>query len=173
MTLYYWATNDKNSQLCYGDTRKAKVGVSHSVVGNISMCSHGLHACKRLNYVFHYRYFPKHIYIVSLEGSVQHVEDKSVARKRTYLAKIDLLAMVNTNDGILRIGQELIRLGKKYKHSNKSIHEWSKSDRHKHNKLVAELSENCEFDPDNKGHMDLLKKRVAAELKQLKARGIT
>ena len=83
MKAWYFSTGDR--RLRHGDGREIRLGETHAVSGDIEMCSHGLHASKKLMDALYYA--PGTIvYRVELSGKIEKGEDKLVAQKRTYLS---------------------------------------------------------------------------------------
>ena len=83
MKAWYFSNGDR--RLRNGDGREIKLGETHEVSGEIEMCSHGLHASKKLMDALYYA--PGTIvYRVELSGEIKKGEDKLVAQKRTYLS---------------------------------------------------------------------------------------
>jgi len=83
MKAWYFSNGDR--RLRNGDGREIRLGETHEVSGEIEMCSHGLHASKKLMDALYYA--PGTIvYRVELSGEIKKGEDKLVAQKRTYLS---------------------------------------------------------------------------------------
>ena len=83
-----WHFTDESETLRYGDGRKIKVGITHTVDCKPFLCKQGLHASKSVLEAL--QYAPGNIlYRVSLSGKIVHGEDRSVATKRTYIVRID------------------------------------------------------------------------------------
>jgi len=83
-----WYFSDATERLRYGDGRKIKVGITHKVKCEPIMCQQGLHASPSVLDALNYA--PGNIlFRVSLGGKKVHEEDKSVARERTYISRID------------------------------------------------------------------------------------
>ena len=73
--------------LDYGDGRTITQGVTHEVTGPITLCKHGLHACKDIIHALNYApYNTSVVAWVRLHGTVVEAADKAAASQRTYLA---------------------------------------------------------------------------------------
>ena len=83
MKAWYFSNGDR--RLRNGDGREIRIGETHAVSGDIELCSHGLHASKKLIDAIYYA--PGNIvYRVEMWGKVEEGGDKVVAQKRTYLS---------------------------------------------------------------------------------------
>ena len=83
-----WHFTDEFEELRFGDGRKIKVGITHTVDCEPILCQQGLHASKTVFDAL--REAPGTIlHRVRLEGKIVHGKDKSAATSRTYLARID------------------------------------------------------------------------------------
>ncbi len=80
----YWYFSAENKRLRYGDDRKIKIGITHTVEGKPVLCQNGLHASK--NILDALSYAPGNVvWRVGLSGDIFHSENKSVATARIYL----------------------------------------------------------------------------------------
>ena len=95
VTGWWFATKDK--QLANGDGRKIKIGITHSVKGEIIPCRHGLHLSKNIMDALNYAPGPV-IYKVKGHGVIiPHGKpiDKYACSKRTYIAGgVDISAIL-------------------------------------------------------------------------------
>jgi len=83
MKAWYFSNGDR--RLRNGDGREIRIGETHAVSGDIELCSHGLHASKKVIDAIYYA--PGNIvYRVEMWGKVEEGGDKVVAQKRTYLS---------------------------------------------------------------------------------------
>lgn len=83
-----WYFADEAETLRYYDGRKIKVGVTHEVKSDPVLCVVGLHASPTVyDALQHAR--GNILFRVELGGEIVHGDDKSVATKRTYIARID------------------------------------------------------------------------------------
>ena len=83
-----WYFSSDDCRLRYDDNRIIKVGRTHKVKGEPKMCSHGLHASKKI--IDALDYAPGYIlWRVELGGKIICGDDKCVATERTYLQKLD------------------------------------------------------------------------------------
>jgi hypothetical protein len=82
----YFASDD--NKLRYGDGRAIEVGKTHTVEGDIELCSNGLHASKRPIDALKYAPGSK-LYLVELSGTIVEGKDKLAASSRKYLASYD------------------------------------------------------------------------------------
>lgn len=84
-----WYFAETSERLRYKDGRKIAVGETHTVNCAPIMCQQGLHASPTVLDAL--KYAPGNIlYRVSLSGTIIHDTNKSVATKRTYLARIEV-----------------------------------------------------------------------------------
>jgi len=83
MKAWYFSSEDR--RLRHGDGREIRIGETHAVSGDIKLCSHGLHASKKLIDAITYAPGPI-VYRVELSGKVEEGVGKVVAQKRTYLS---------------------------------------------------------------------------------------
>ena len=83
-----WHFTDSSECLRYNDGRKIVVGETHTVTCKPSLCEQGLHASKRAIDALQYAPGPI-LFRVALAGKIVEGEDKAVATKRTYLARVD------------------------------------------------------------------------------------
>jgi len=102
MTDYYWhfAQVDDNNvpRLGYDDNREIRVGETLRVEGEPILCGHGLHASVRLWDALGYAQGKRlALCRVTLGGTVEHDDTKSVANERTVIAMLD----ADTTDKLL------------------------------------------------------------------------
>ncbi len=90
MSIEAWWFGSPDDKLGYGDGRKAEVGVTHSVDGEIVPCKNGLHGSMQALDALCYGYGKGSIvWRVKLHGRVVKEDDKHAASHRTYLGRID------------------------------------------------------------------------------------
>ena len=83
----FWFSPDDH-KLGHDDSRKVRVGTTHTIKGPPILCKHGLHASVRL--IDALRYAPgSTLYLVDISGRVLKDEDKIVGTKRRYLKRFD------------------------------------------------------------------------------------
>jgi len=76
-----WHFTETNKLLRFQDNREVVAGKTLSVTGQLVLCEHGLHACKKILDACMYAPGP-YIWWVELSGKVIHGNDKSAATKR-------------------------------------------------------------------------------------------
>jgi len=79
-----WYFSDESRTLRYGDGRKIKLGIEHTVKGYPEPCSHGLHGCERLIDALGYASGPI-VWRIELLGRVKRDDDKIAATRRKYV----------------------------------------------------------------------------------------
>jgi hypothetical protein len=80
-----WYFAEESKRLRYGDDRNIELGKTHAVSCEPILCQQGLHASKRI--IDALQYAPGNIiYQIKLSHNIVHGNDKSVAKRRKYLA---------------------------------------------------------------------------------------
>lgn len=85
---YAWYACSSADTLRYGDNRKVAVGETHTIEASPEMCKVGLHGCSRVLGAIGF-YSSNNIYRVKLEGITETSHSKLVAKKRTYVQKMN------------------------------------------------------------------------------------
>ena len=91
MKAYYFQRED--GCLAYGDGRKVKKGITHTVADEPVLCEYGLHASKHPFDALQHA-FSSVLWEVKLSGVIVEGEDKCAATERTYLRCIDAEALL-------------------------------------------------------------------------------
>jgi hypothetical protein len=83
-----WYFSNNSMTLKYGDNRKIKTGITHTVDCEPILCKQGLHGSKRI--IDALDYAPGNIvWRVELTGKIVHGSDKVSATRRKYLWGVD------------------------------------------------------------------------------------
>ena len=88
---WWFCAQDK---LPHGDGRMVQVGLTHKIEPPIVPCERGLHASATVREALQYAR-GSILYRVKLSGTIVAEKDKFAASKRTYLARIDVNAIVH------------------------------------------------------------------------------
>ena len=92
--LYFWCSRE-NKRLRFGDERLAKTGITHSVKGELSLCSNGLHASEKVLDAL--TLVPEnYLWLVSLSDEKIMGKDQVCARSRTYIAGFNATQMIES-----------------------------------------------------------------------------
>jgi hypothetical protein len=90
--LYFWFSR-KDKRLRYGDERLAKIGITHSVKGELQLCHNGLHASEKIIDALDLA-TGSYLWLVSLSDEKIVDKNKVCARSRTYRAEFNADKMI-------------------------------------------------------------------------------